>query len=185
MLQIRKILCPIDFSEASLQGLEEAIEYAVHFEAELCLTHIIYNGIPLGADAAGYFALLPELQEIPHHNVEKKLQEITSELRAQGVRTSYVIGTGETGLGIVKFANELQADLIIIGTHGWTGWKRIIFGSVAEKVMRYARCQVLTVPVRQRNVKKIPGKRIPVAPALTDKRLAAAARLKLGSQTAS
>ncbi len=97
-LKVRKILCPIDFSEASLKGLQEAIKYASHFDAELCLAHIVYSGIPLSTDAAGYLSLSPELYEIPRRNAEKKFQEMTGELNERGINTSYIIGAGDPGL---------------------------------------------------------------------------------------
>lgn len=175
-MKIRKILCPIDFSEASMKGLKEAIKYALHFDAELCLAHVVYNGIPAAADAVSYLALSPELFEIPRQNAERKLRELTDELQECGVRTTFALRAGEAGIEIVRMAEELSADVIVLATHGWTGWRRILFGSVAERVVRYARCSVLTVPVRRRSLKKIPAKPILVTPPLGKrKRLAAAA----------
>jgi nucleotide-binding universal stress UspA family protein len=187
LLKIRKILCPLDFSSGSLRGLKEAIQFALHFEAELCLLHIVHSGIPWAADAVGYLTLAPELHEIPHRNAEKKLREMVSELQERGVHCSYKIGTGEAGLEIVRWAEELQSDLIVIASHGWTGWKRILFGSVAEKVVRHARCRVLTVPVRRRSAKRIQGQPAPVIPIASGRRrrLAAAARSQLSPQPSS
>lgn len=175
MLKIKRILCPIDFSEASLKGLQEAVRYAVAFNAELHLVHIAYNGIPLAGDAVGYLAVPPEVYEMPRRNAEQKLREMADELNERGVRTSYTVGTGEAGLEIVRLAADMQIDLIVLATHGWTGWKRILFGSVAEKVVRYARCRVLTVPVRRQVVRRIREKPLSLAPAPKRKRLAAAA----------
>lgn len=180
MLRTRNILCPIDFSEASMYGLEEAVEYARHFDAALCLVHVMNKGMPWGADAAGYFLLLPELQALTYGEANKKLQAMVQELNERGVRGSYVIRTGDTAAEIVNLAHTLQANLIVMATHCVPGWKRILFGSVAEKVVRYARCQVLTVPARERKIKPIQGKRLPLPYVATgERKLPAAARLKL------
>lgn len=175
-MKIKKILCPIDFSEASLKGLKEAINYALHFDAELCLAHVVYNGIPAAADAVSYLALPPDLFEIPRQNAERKLRELTEELKACEVRATFALRAGDAGSEIVRLADELSVDVIVLATHGWTGWRRILFSSVAERIVRYTRCPVLTIPVRRRSRKKIPAKPVLVTPPLGKrKQLASAA----------
>jgi nucleotide-binding universal stress UspA family protein len=76
---------------------------------------------------------------------EKVLKELVSHQVSPEVRTRDLVTTGEAAPEILRIARQERADLIVIATHGLTGWRRLVFGSVAERVVRQATCPVLTI----------------------------------------
>ena len=148
MLPYRRILCPIDFSEPSYTALQGAEELARHFGAELCVAHVIPTlpGPHLFADppVATSFDVSLYQQELAR-NAEKMLKEVVSHRISPEVRTRDQVTTGEAAAEILRIAGQEHADLIVIASHGLTGWRRLVFGSVAERVVRLAPCPVLTI----------------------------------------
>ena len=141
----KKILFCTDFSENSRPALEYALDYAKTFGAELLILHIINSsqigypsleeGVPVDVRSA-----LDSIQQ----SVSKALDLIAKE--CSGVTTvSAHSRVGSPAFEIVRFADENSAGLIVMGTHGWTGFKHLIMGSTAENVVRTADCPVLTV----------------------------------------
>lgn len=151
MFPATKILCPTDFSEPARRALEAGIELADKFSAELVLVHVLS---PVPAIAAGGYNL-----EKVRGDLEKEARELmkktVAELSAknQAVSSHIVDGVGtRPSEYIVELAEKEEADLIVMATHGQSGWGRVFFGSVAEKVVRLAECPVLTVrPPRQKS----------------------------------
>lgn len=142
-MEIRSILFPTDFSEGSSQALQYAVDMAKRYGAKLYLLHVIYDI----AKAAGY---------VPHISMDAMYKDIEEgakkELERFGVEelsglkdTERSVGVGTPHEEILNFANKNKIDLIIIGTQGRKGIDRIIFGSTAAQVVRYAPCPVLTV----------------------------------------
>jgi universal stress protein A len=148
VLSIRTILCPVDFSDPSNKALDAAVEVAKQFQAELVLVHVIppvAPGIP--ADPAYAFAGGEEYEKAVRVNVEDQLtiaaQRIPSEIKFRKA-----IGDGDAADEIVRLAGAEKADLIVLSTHGRTGWRHLVFGSVGEKVIRLADRPVLVIPAR-------------------------------------
>lgn len=139
MFPAKKIVCPTDFSDGSSQALKEATEMALHFEAEIYLIHIVEPLPPM--TEPGLYLKKEEL----HAEAEETLHKIAEPLRAKGVRTQTAVGDGEPAAEIVRMAEALGGDLIVIATHGNTGWRHFAFGSVTEKVVRLATCPVMTI----------------------------------------
>ncbi|MFW6140226.1 MAG: universal stress protein [Acidobacteriota bacterium] len=145
MLPIKKILWPTDFSKPSYVALSTAQELAKHFSAELTIVNVITpipvvsspNG-PAGFDVSLY-------QEQIKETSKKSLQDVIQKKISKEIKTQSKIVTGSAPDEIVKTAEEENADLIVIATHGETGWRHLVFGSVAEKVVRFATCPVLTI----------------------------------------
>ncbi len=142
-MEIKSILFPTDFSEGSSQALQYAVDMAKRYGARLYLLHVIYDM----AKAAGY---------VPHISMDAMYKDIEGgakkELERFGVEElsglkdmERSVGMGTPHEEIVNFANKNKIDLIIIGTHGRKGIDRMIFGSTAAQVVRYAPCPVLTV----------------------------------------
>ncbi|HVP36691.1 MAG TPA: universal stress protein [Terriglobales bacterium] len=152
MLPFKKILCPTDFSQPSYEALKEANELAEHFSAELLLVHVLAP-IPVitaattpmsaGAPAINFDVVLYE-KELKAW-AEKKLGEIIDQKLSKELKIQMFLAYGKAADEIVKIAEKEKADLIVISTHGETGFRHLIFGSVAEKVVRHAHCPVLTV----------------------------------------
>ena len=148
MLPFKRILCPTDFSEPALTALKRADELARHFSAELLVAHVIppVPGHLAAADppVAPSFDIPLFQQELAVY-AEKVLKELVSHQVSPEVRTRDLVTTGEAASEILRIARQEHADLIVISTHGLTGWRRLVFGSVAEKVVRQATCPVLTI----------------------------------------
>lgn len=145
MLPIQKIIAPTDFSEPAQAGIDAAVELAREFSAEVILVYAVPR-IPLvpaphGAGAVGQVELEQEIRE----SAEKALGEIAEKLRAGIGRVEYRVLSGDAAHQIVDAARQEKADLIVMSTHGETGWRRFVSGSVAEKVVRLAECPVLAV----------------------------------------
>ena len=139
-----KILVPVDFSVHSDAALAAATELARLFGAELSLLHVV----PLLPDATGIsFFREEELLEQMREDAECKLQAKVEELEAAGHRASYRVEMGNDVLGNILFVLEREkVDLVVLSTHGLTGWRPVVFGSIAEKVLKMAQCPVLLFP---------------------------------------
>ena len=144
MLAIKTILCPTDFSEPSYEGLKYAIELATQFGADLCVTNVVPAVPPLPTDPNFVFEI-PEYERGLHADADRKLRELIEQRIPKSLKVRTVIGHGDAGREIVRIAGEELADLIVIATTGMTGLRHILFGSVAEKVVRLAACPVLTI----------------------------------------
>ena len=144
MLPIKTILCPSDFSPPSLAAVRTAVELAEHFAAELCLAYVVPT-IPLPTSDPAYDFELPEYEKMLHDDAVKKLRDLRDEVRSPTVTVRTAVGHGTAADEIVVLADAQHADLIVIATHGATGFRHFVFGSVAEKVVRTAKCAVLVV----------------------------------------
>jgi len=145
MLPFKKILCPTDFSEAAFVALKRAEELARHFAAELIVAHVIPTlpGPHLFPDPQAPLNFdVPLYQQELAIKAEHMLKDLVSHHK---VGTRNLVATGEAAPEILRIAQQEHADLIVIASHGLTGWRRLVFGSVAEKVVRQANCPVLTI----------------------------------------
>ena len=139
MLPFKKILYPTDFSDASYEALKAANELALHFSAELFLVHVVS---PVVEASAGFSPVgLAQIEA----SAEKSLQEVVEQRVSKELHARQTIVLGVAADEIIRMTEEEKADLIVIGTHGQTGWRHLVFGSVAEKVVRLAPCPVLTI----------------------------------------
>ena len=138
---IGKILVPIDFSEHSQKALRYALAFAKQFEAEVTLVHIVEQMVYPGD------WMYPPLT-VSDFATEKRDQMI-ARLRAldagSGVKTHHMVRLGRAWQEVTEIAREQKSDLIILATHGYTGLKHVLLGSVAEKIVRHAPCPVLSV----------------------------------------
>jgi universal stress protein A len=145
MIRFHRILFPTDFSEASLQAMQYAAELARRFEAELFFVHVVqpppmpadYN---FGTEVMEYAAALRE-------RAEQRLDALIDAAGCGG-RAKKILVQGEPADAILGTAAEFGVDLIVLATHGTTGWRHLLFGSVAEKVVRLSAIPVLTVNER-------------------------------------
>lgn len=142
MLPFKKILWPTDFSRPSMEALKAANEMASRFSAELFVVHVI-TPIP-SPPGPGSFDVALYTKEL-EKSARKSLEDIVNNKVAAGVESRYFIRSGNAADEIVRVSEEKKVDLIVIATHGETGWRHLIFGSVAEKVVRTATCPVLSI----------------------------------------
>jgi nucleotide-binding universal stress UspA family protein len=136
-----KILLPMDFSASSDAALESAADLADHFHAELVLLHII----PTTPDFNGsdFFPETSVLQEA-RADIEAKLAKRASALRSRGIKASPSIEVGNDLAGsIMRVIEQSHIDMVVISTHGMSGWRPMSFGSTAEKIIRRVQCPLL------------------------------------------
>jgi nucleotide-binding universal stress UspA family protein len=146
---MKEILVAVDFSRDARAALEQGIRLASAFGARLTLLHVVYDP----ADAPGFYTakkagkkVLRNLEESAAQMMEAFVAEHLPQ--GEGFRTRIVRGL--PAAQILQVVEELKADLIVMGTHGRSGLKRLMLGSVADKVIRSATCPVLVVPQRKR-----------------------------------
>jgi universal stress protein A len=143
MLTIKKILCPVDFSEPSYKGLDFAVDLAKLFQAELVVLHVLQVLPPR------YTFEVPEFEGIMHNESEQQLKDDVAMRVPSTIKTKILVGHGNAAKQIIEIAKEEDADLIAIATQGHSGWEHLVMGSVAEKVVRHAHCPVFAVRERR------------------------------------
>jgi nucleotide-binding universal stress UspA family protein len=148
LLPLKKILWPTDFSEPADRALHVAARLCSIFSAELMVIHVV-SPIMLAPPGPGVGTgefRYPRLMEDMLAMAENSLQEWRENRVPKEIKSQYRAILGNPGDQIVHTAQNESTDVIVIATHGLTGWRRFIFGSVAEKVVRLATCPVLTIP---------------------------------------
>lgn len=138
--EIRKILCPIDFSEFSASVLAYAAAFAKLFGSEITVLHVFAPVVPQANSAT--LLQVPEARQ----SIADELHRLVAPLSSAGLTVRTQIAEGNTASEIVHHAAEHDVDLVVIGTHGRSGFDRLTLGSVAEKVLRKTPCPVLTIP---------------------------------------
>jgi nucleotide-binding universal stress UspA family protein len=147
-LKIRKILVPVDFSECSLTGVRYAAFLAKCFAARLKLLHVVARHDYAFA-SQGFAGEITRLTEAVRERAKKQMTELRGSSLLQGVSCEAEIPIGSAITEICSQGAKDDADLTVISTHGRTGFRRALIGSVAEQVARYAEHPVLIVPSRE------------------------------------
>lgn len=143
-IDIRRIVCPTDFSAFSGRAFERAVAMAAWYQAALTVLHVLPDTVVPSSELAymGNPMLLdPTLREA----IQGDLSLLVAPARRAGLHAAGELREGKPATEIVRVARELPADLIVMGTHGRSGFQRWVLGSVAETVLRRAPCPVLTV----------------------------------------
>ena len=144
MIRIRHILCPVDFSPFARRALDHAAVLARWYEAELTILHVspvmpTLFGMEPAVNAA-------TLAPFDREALGRELLNFVGETVNATPRPQLLVRSGPAAATILHHAVENETDLIVLGTHGRTGFERFLLGSVTEKVVRKAQCPVLTVP---------------------------------------
>lgn len=142
---VKKILVPVDFSDNSQKVFGAAVNVAHTFGADLVCLYVVQS---FYEDYDGFFT--PQMPVLQFHeelqaSAEKRMVQFLEENLPQGLVGSSVVLVGDVGEEIVAYAAAEKFGLIIMGTHGFKGLDRVLFGSVAAKVVKTAPCPVLTV----------------------------------------
>jgi nucleotide-binding universal stress UspA family protein len=158
-LQIRSVLVPIDFSQPSLDTIEFALPLLKFFGAQLHLVHVVPPDYPL-ASLAGLALVVPEL-EIGRH-VRSHLKDAAKKYSVTLRRENIHVLKGRPFQQISQLARDLNTDLIITSTRGATGFKHLLLGSTAERIVRYSPCPVLVARPQSRKLGngRLPGRRL-------------------------
>jgi nucleotide-binding universal stress UspA family protein len=139
-------LCPTDFSEPSKRALSHAIGLAKRHEGEITVLHVA----PLLPRQGGFPPYINPitLEPIPREQLLHEIDRFAEPARQAGIRASAALEEGDPAHAILAFAASNDTDVLIIGTHGRSGFERWVLGSVTEKVVRKAECPVLSIPAR-------------------------------------
>lgn len=146
---IKHVVTPIDFSDNSKLIADSAAFMAGKFGASLNLIFVVQNF----EDYSGFFVPqmhMPNLEDELLTGAETRMASFVDEYRDDYVQlgVSDIVAKvlmGDVGEQIVEYATEIEADMIVMGTHGYKGLEKIMFGSVADKVVRAADCPVTTI----------------------------------------
>ena len=145
---LKRILVPTDFSPLSRKALEYALRFAEEFGADVTLLHVIEPEVPPTFD--GVVIAPPSVANESRAKCTNRLKELAGSIALPGTnRIGFNVRTGLAAYEITEAAKELGVDLIVIATHGYTGWKHFAIGSTAERVVRAAPCPVLVVRERE------------------------------------
>ncbi|HSL24078.1 MAG TPA: universal stress protein [Vicinamibacterales bacterium] len=144
MVTINRILCPVDFSGHSRVALDYATALARWYEAELVVLHA-YAVAMVPATIGAFPAATAVGMPLTRAELEQDLNRFAHPVIAAGVKTTTLVTMGSAARSILETAEHVPANLIVMGTHGASGFERLMLGSVTEKVLRKARCPVLVV----------------------------------------
>jgi universal stress protein A len=143
ILHLKKILVPTDFSETSKKAVHYALRFAEQFGCEIGLLYVVDPATPI---AGAPLVIEPFTDKDEFSMAEKDLALLAAKSHTNGAHSvSSLVRVGHAPNEITKAAKELDVDLIIIATHGYTSWRHLCIGSTAERVVRTAPCPVLVV----------------------------------------
>jgi len=147
MLPIKNILCPTDFSDPSYEALKISDELAAHFGATLHIINVVplvpIVEAPIGVESAS-FNVASYQQEL-EGQAQKSLKNLAEQKISRGVTAVTEVLIGNAAGEVIRYAGEKGVDMIVIATHGLSGWRRFISGSTTEQIVRQASCPVLTI----------------------------------------
>ena len=144
LLNIRRILVPIDFSVHSKNALRYAVPMAESFGASLHLVYVVEPTV-YPADLGFGQVVLPGVEEELRDKGLDELRKLIEREIGDRAKATSVVRTGKPHQEILREAEEREVDLIIVASHGHTGVEHILFGSTASRIVRLAKCPVLTI----------------------------------------
>lgn len=152
MTRPQTILCPVDFSECSRRALDHALGLARCYGSTVTALHVV-SPVPVAVPPA-YPALPPQVEPaFDREAVAAQIWRLVEAERVPGARVEVQVEEAPAvAAEILAQASRLRSDLIVIGTHGRSGFERFFLGSTAEKVLRRASCPVMTVPPKAPDV---------------------------------
>jgi nucleotide-binding universal stress UspA family protein len=144
-MTIKRMLCASDFSPASRPAVRLAQELARTLKARLIIFHAYETSVPIGN--GGYFppSVMQEMLTATRDAAAQSLKRLARSPQGKDVRISTLLAEGPAAAAIVRAAKKQRVDLVVMGTHGRSGVRRLLMGSVADRVIRTASCPVLVV----------------------------------------
>jgi len=171
-VNIERILCPIDFSDASTHAIDQAVAFASWCQARITVLHVCspmhLTDTGLELSGPGEAIHNPETEHLRTRTAAHCEAATTA-----GIGLDILIDRGQPASRILERASSLPADLIVMGTHGSGGFQHLVLGSVTERVLRKASCPVLTVPPRAQATSRLPFQRLLCAVDFSDASLTA------------
>lgn len=147
MLPLKNVLCPTDFSEPSYEALTIAVELATHFDAVLHIITVVplvpIVEAPIGIESSSFN--IASYQKELEGQAKKSLKNLVEQKIGSNIKVTTAVLIGNAAAEIIRYATEKNIDIIVIATHGLSGWRRFIAGSTTEQVVRQSTCPVLTI----------------------------------------
>lgn len=148
MIDLKKILVPIDFSENNNCAVEYGCELAKQFDAEIHFVHVVYN---MGMYSSDVAMIAADTIEEDVAAAKKELAKVPGGAY-ESLNIKRGVERGAPYRGVINYAKSHEIDLIVISTHGRTGLMHLLMGSVAENIVREAPCPVLTIRPKKHQV---------------------------------
>ena len=146
MFEVKRVLCPIDLTELSIRPLAYAGAIASWYQAALTVLHVVPRFEPMEVRAGGLFDPVQFVYPMSREQVLERLREAVHMAGVAIDQVDVAAEAGDPGAVIVEQSLVRRADLLVMATHGRSGFDRLLLGSVTETVLRRATCPVLTVP---------------------------------------
>ncbi len=146
MAEFKRVLCPVDLSDASIRPLAYAEAVASWYGGRVIAYHAAPPHMPAALPEGGAFEPVPTVRVVTRSDLMRQLRGLVAAAGIEEADVTMVMGQGRAADEIVEQARTMRADLVVMGTHGRGGVGRLVLGSVTEKVLRTAPCPVLTVP---------------------------------------
>ena len=135
-MNIKKILCSTDFSDPAYEALLVAADLAGDYSAELLVAHVVECLPPLlagGNDPVAQFEARCRQME---GDARERLEQLVKKGMPAKIKVRTLVKTGQAAVQLLEWAEQYQADLVVIATHGLTGWRQALLGSVTERIIR-------------------------------------------------
>lgn len=148
---MNSLLAAIDFSPVSKSIVRQAIELAGGLNAKLTVLHVVRPPTP----AATEYSFLVQIEtgvaiiDAMQKHAANRLRRLRTQLAKHGIRAEVLQAVGDPAALVLERAAKLPADCIILGSHGHSSFYDLVIGSVAQKILRRAKCPVLIVPARK------------------------------------
>ena len=144
MIEFKKVLVPVDFSENAPKLIKSGADIAKKLDSELCVVFVVQNF----EDYSGFFVPhmpIAQFEEEMFQSAEKKMESFLAENLGSARLCSSKVIKGDVAEEITDYAAKNEISLIVMGTHGYKGLEKVLFGSVAEKVVKTSPCPVMTI----------------------------------------
>jgi nucleotide-binding universal stress UspA family protein len=142
---MQRVLFASDFSKASRKAFTEAVKTAKRAHAILSIVHVLTPSVPFGPDQYMGPETWEEIDKQARKWARRHLETLAKRARSAGVRAHTLLVNGTPARDIPRVARRAGADLVVIGTHGRTGFAKLFLGSVASQVVATCPCPVMTV----------------------------------------
>ena len=143
--RFRRILHASDFSPASRRAFDEAVALAKANDADLILVHVVEPVHPVVEDYTAAAHAQGQIIKTQRATAEKRIEALARTAKARGARVTTRVVEGHPSDAIAREGTRMHTDLVVVGTHGRTGLRKLVVGSVAGQVVATASCPVLTV----------------------------------------
>jgi nucleotide-binding universal stress UspA family protein len=142
---MQRILFATDFSKASRKAFATAVKTAKSSGAVLSILHVLAPFVPIAPDQYIGPETWEEIDAQSRRWATKELRKRTDRAKAEGVTAKGFLVEGHPAREVTRFAKKMRADLVVIGTHGRTGFAKLFLGSIASQIVASAHCPVMTV----------------------------------------